>query len=202
MNVPEDLTVLAVATGIDLAAGLKTANGNVGLYVRLLKMFVPHHADDVVQIHAALADGERETAQRCAHSLKGAAAALGAENLRQRALAVEMAIRESRPMAEIMAVLATLEGDQARFVVALAALADAPPAAVRPAASVPVVEATARLAALENLLAADDLRAHALWRNEAAIFAPALGAAATGVATAIEAYDFATALKRLRAARS
>lgn len=78
--------------GIDVSAGLKVAAGNVALYRRLLNRFRDEYAGFAEVFTAARQSGEGD-AVRAAHTLKGVAANLGIEDLRQRALALEMACR-------------------------------------------------------------------------------------------------------------
>jgi PAS domain S-box-containing protein len=194
---PPDAPVAAlVIPGIDVAAGLKCVGGRVATYRRLLDMFGEHHAQDVAGIRAALAAERREEARRLAHSLKGAAASLGAEDLRVRALAVETAIRAGQSVTELEDALQALAETLAQILAALAGLAA--PAPADGAAQACGEE----LARLEDLLRNDDLQAEVLWQQETAKFAGLLGAAAGPVGKAIERYDCAAALKLLRAWRS
>jgi len=185
-----------VVPGIDVAAGLKCVGGRMGTYRRLLDMFVEHHARDVPAIRAALAAGQGEEARRLAHSLKGAAASLGAGELRERALAVETAVRAGQTGAGLEAGLAELDAALERILAGLAALA-APSA---PAAVAPRDDAE-DLARLATLLQADDIEAERFWQGRAERFAAALGAAAGPLGAAIGRYDYAEALRLLRAAR-
>jgi two-component system sensor histidine kinase/response regulator len=186
-----------VVPGIDVAAGLKCVGGRMGTYRRLLAMFVEHHARDVPAIRAALAAGQGEEARRLAHSLKGAAASLGAGELRERALAVETAVRAGQSGAGLEAGLAELDAALERILAGLAALA-APSAPAAVAAQRDGADDLARLAAL---LQADDIEAERFWQGRAERFAAALGAAAGPLGAAIGRYDYAEALRLLRAAR-
>ncbi len=97
---PEDAALrqtLAAVAGLDLAAGLRSARGNLGRSVRLLALFVRSHADHVIELRRHLDSGARLAAQRLAHTLKGAAATLGAETVRARALELELALRSEAP---------------------------------------------------------------------------------------------------------
>lgn len=81
-----------VIPGIDTATALKRAGGNRERYESLLNRFADSQAATVNDIHAALARNDSPTAQRLAHSLKGAAANLGAATLAAVAARVEPAI--------------------------------------------------------------------------------------------------------------
>jgi PAS domain S-box-containing protein len=185
-----------VIPGIDVAVGLKCVGGRMATYRRLLDMFGEHHAHDVASIRAALAAGQGDEARRLAHSLKGAAASLGAENLRDRALVVETGIRVGQSVTELESGLQALAEELARILAALAGLA-APVLADRGGQQSP-----AELVRLEELLRNDDLQAEILWQNDAAKFTRILGTAAGPVGKAIERYDCAAALKLLQAWRA
>ncbi len=80
--------------GLDSKDALARLVGNHSLYVKLLRQFL---SLEVVpqQCAAALAGGDRPTAERLAHSLKGAAAGVGAVAVRQAALDLELSLEEA-----------------------------------------------------------------------------------------------------------
>jgi polar amino acid transport system substrate-binding protein len=80
--------------GIDSASGLTRVGGNRRLYCDLLRKFVRDYADAREQLDAALAQEDRETAQRLAHTIKGVAGNIGARSTQQAAGALEAAIRD------------------------------------------------------------------------------------------------------------
>ena len=82
-----------VVEGIDVPAGLRRTGGNRKRYVALLRKFAEQQTDTVATIQAALAAGDAATAERAAHSLKGAAGTLGASALSEAAARVELAIK-------------------------------------------------------------------------------------------------------------
>jgi CheY-like chemotaxis protein len=90
----ERLAALHKIPDLDVGSGLKIMRGNLAKYQHLLDTFVRSHNNDVAALHVHLAAGENTDAQRIAHTLKGVAATLGAENLRQSAQALEMILRE------------------------------------------------------------------------------------------------------------
>jgi len=67
--------------GIDTMGGLRRLGGKRERYEALLRKFADKQATTVVVVRAALANGDLATAQRDLHSLKGAAASLGANAL-------------------------------------------------------------------------------------------------------------------------
>ena len=86
-TLPENLA------GFSLAQGLARLEGNVGLYLRLLKEFVTDYGSIVREIREALDKQEQEHAERILHTLKGVAGNLGARDLAAAALTLEQAIK-------------------------------------------------------------------------------------------------------------
>jgi len=66
--------------------------GNRGLYVKLLRQFVEQQAEAPARIAEGLAGGDRKTAERLAHTVKGVAGNLGARAVQAAAGALEHAI--------------------------------------------------------------------------------------------------------------
>jgi HPt (histidine-containing phosphotransfer) domain-containing protein len=111
---PENLALAAKATaspgadsgallipGIDTETALKRTGGNRKRYEALLSRFADSQATVIGDIRAALAAKDSPTAQRLAHSIKGAAANLGANALAEIAAQAESAInsKERVPLA-------------------------------------------------------------------------------------------------------
>jgi len=88
------LASLALVPGLDVAQGLTMVRGKTDLYLGLLHRFVDNHAGDMARVLESLAAGDRETARRLAHSIKGAAATLAAHHLAAAALALETRLRQ------------------------------------------------------------------------------------------------------------
>ncbi|ODT55946.1 hypothetical protein ABS71_22450 [bacterium SCN 62-11] len=85
---------------MDEREALLRLGGNRALYDRLLRQFLTLESLPG-QISEALAAGERSTAERLAHSLKGAAAGIGAGTLARVARELEQAVREGAPCEEL-----------------------------------------------------------------------------------------------------
>lgn len=79
--------------GLDVRQGLTAVRGKPGRFLELLTRFVALHAEDMALVAASLAEGDQLSAQRQAHSLKGAAATLGAKALAERARRLEQMLR-------------------------------------------------------------------------------------------------------------
>lgn len=97
------------AQALDVTAGLAIVAGNRPLYQRVLGLFLDAHVRDHVALRDALATAGRGAVRELAHSLKGAAATIGAFPVRDRALDVEMAARAGRPEDEVAALIDQLE---------------------------------------------------------------------------------------------
>ncbi len=83
----------AERAGLDQVAGLRICNGNRDLYTKLLTMFHQGQADFCQRFDAAKLDADPQAAQRCAHSLKGSAANIGAKAVAAIAAELEQACK-------------------------------------------------------------------------------------------------------------
>jgi CheY-like chemotaxis protein len=94
--------------GIDIAEALKRVAGNKRLYRRLLQQFAAKESDTDMRIGEALSKGDRESAERLAHTLKGLAGNLGMGGVQAVAARLETAIRDGD--GEVPKFLAELKG--------------------------------------------------------------------------------------------
>ena len=78
---------------LDVRAGLHHAGGNAPLYAQLLRHFARDFAEFAMTVEPLLAAGKWDDATRQAHTLKGLAASLGANELQPCAAALEKAAR-------------------------------------------------------------------------------------------------------------
>jgi two-component system, sensor histidine kinase and response regulator len=181
---------------LDRATALARLAGNTNMYERLLARFREDQADAMTRIHAALAAGDRATATRHVHTVKGLAGNIGAEVLMQVAATTERALLAGEPADDL---LATLGVELARVLATL----DGRPLAEHTPVETPVVDArptelTAGLARLLHLLRQDD--AEAVPRLEELV--PALGnltdtEAVDRLARAVARYEFEPAVSLL-----
>jgi signal transduction histidine kinase/CheY-like chemotaxis protein len=91
--------------GVDTQSALRRTGGNPKRYEMLLRKFA--ESANVEEIRAAHASGDTATAARAAHSLKGAAANLGATAVANSAAEVETAINVGRTVQPLLDALAT-----------------------------------------------------------------------------------------------
>ncbi len=99
---------LARIPGLDLAAALRIS-ADLRRYVKWLPLFVELHAQDADRVRSAMAAGDRQDAIFVAHSLRGAAAVIGASQLKELAAILETALREGRPEEELDRLVRELE---------------------------------------------------------------------------------------------
>ena len=95
----DNAVILPRIEGVDTEVGLKRVAGNKQLYRNLLIQFAEKQGSVAGRISKAIEDGERQDAERIAHSLKGAAGNLAMNQLFELAGDLERAIRDSKPEA-------------------------------------------------------------------------------------------------------
>ncbi len=185
---------------LDIDAGLKVAHGNAERYLRLLHLFATSHGESMARMRAGYEAGAIEDARREAHSLKGAAATLGIEEIRRRAQEAEEAIKASAPPARVAELAAELERAYAALARRIETIGSdgAPAEGSGDADAEPARQALERL---EALLAVDDLTANDYLRERRPLLAGALGASACAdLERLMKRYEFPQALALLRAA--
>jgi two-component system sensor histidine kinase/response regulator len=154
--------------GLDTKDGLARVAGNRKLYLKLLRQFVAQQTAAPAQIAEQFKSGDRATAERTAHTVKGIAGNLGAKTVQSAASELEKAIREHAGPAQ-------LETLRQRFGENLAALVDrlgpalgdekpapaaVPATDVDPARLKPVVEQVLKQLSEFDAAAADGLEAN------------------------------------------
>ena len=84
--------------GINCQQGLTRIGGNSKAYHNVLAKFVTNQGSVVTQIRQALSDNEVAEAQRIAHTIKGVAGNIGAEQLAALAAIVETTLNNAEPV--------------------------------------------------------------------------------------------------------
>jgi two-component system sensor histidine kinase/response regulator len=197
--------IATVAPAIDLAAALERVMGERALLQRVLARFASDYRDVGARLRAALAmDGntrDAALAQRIAHTLKGASAMIDAGPLRQRALALELALKGgNKDDAGLTALVDALDAELVRVLRQVEAMLAAPEAAFAAAATAAVAEPIPEqeLARLRAMLDIGDGRAPDLVRQWRAGLEAMLGHARMRTFdAAIERFDFERALALL-----
>jgi CheY-like chemotaxis protein len=99
---PQNLPDLPDIDGVDVKDGLKRVGGNSRLYRDLLMKFAAKHSNAGLQVADALHIGDRNAAERIAHTIKGVAGNIGIKPVQLAAEKLEKAIRESDSAVETM----------------------------------------------------------------------------------------------------
>jgi PAS domain S-box-containing protein len=197
---PEMNMDLSGLEGIDMVAGLRYVQGKESLYRSLLGKFLRNYKEFGKTFADARADEDSQAAQRCAHTLKGVAATIGAVGVSEKAKALESACERGEPDAEVDRLLGEVEAELAPVIETLERLSE-PSAEAEP--SMPedgemtgeTLECLRELRALleefnaEALTVAKKLRSMPGVRRHAAMV--------NGLIKAVENYDFEIALKKL-----
>ena len=140
---PETGTELSGLHGIDVAAGLRYVQGKEALYRSLLSKFANNYNEFGKSFAAARQEEDASAAERCAHTLKGVAATIGATRVSERALALERGCKEQAPAAEIDRLLQGVVEELEPVLESLLPLTEALPTEARPAGEEgPVTEET------------------------------------------------------------
>jgi len=84
--------------GTDTADGLRRLNGNAALYLKLITQFAEKYAPLQRMVEEALGAGDRETAARLAHSVKGVAGNLAANDIFASSKILETLLMGSAPL--------------------------------------------------------------------------------------------------------
>ena len=95
--------------GLDIETGLARMSGKKTLYVAMLRRFVAGQKSAATQIATALAAGDHATAVRLAHTLKGVAGTLGADQIQSVAALLENAVGQEPLAGNVDALLKTLQ---------------------------------------------------------------------------------------------
>ena len=207
---------------LDPEAGLRRVMGKQATYHALLRRFVSEHADAAARIAGFLKAGDRASATREAHTMKGVAGTLGARVVQGHAANLESALRHGASPEhanEGLKVLSTALEEAVRAMSALLkdAGADHPDGAASapetgagnvPAPGAPSAQGSALpadgelLDRLETLIEEDDSEAVDIFNAHAEALRAALGRDIVSVmGEALRAFEFETALEMLRSAR-
>jgi PAS domain S-box-containing protein len=183
--------------GLDVKAGLRRVLGKRALYRSLLESFVRNERGAIEKIRAALDESDPQTAERLAHSIKGAAGSLGAVLLQKAAAQLEAALHHaaapelwSAAVDEMDKKLKTLVEAVDRF------RADHPSSAPQPPADPKQLDSLLRR--LKALLVEDNANAVHLFNDNRELFRSAWPAASRDMEAAIHKFNFEFALEILR----
>jgi two-component system sensor histidine kinase/response regulator len=104
-DLPTPSSLLSDVAGLNIQAALRRVQGKQPLYIKMLQQFVDKQISTPSDIQNALQDGDWQTAERLAHTLKSLAGNIGAESLQESAEELELALRIQQSPPEIEQVL-------------------------------------------------------------------------------------------------
>ena len=202
----DPLSALTAVTGLDAHKGLQRSMGRPGLYLSLLRKFVEGQGDFERQLGLALSSGDRISAERLAHTLKGAAGQVGAHQVQLAAEALESALHSPDTAAEAVRdrTAATLNA----LTPLIATLQTALPAPAileadgNKASAHPSGATQAAMALLLESLENGDPKALQMLETQSSHLQPVLGAHYPALRTAVSNFDFDTAQRLLSDALS
>jgi len=169
-------------------------------YLSMLEKYVAGQRGAVDEIRAALAQGDRATATRLAHTTKGVSGNIGATAVQQRAEVVEHSVMNpASPSAELEPLVDALQALLQPLVEALSAhLPQAPssdPAA--PAVTIDEAELARVTTHLRGLVEEMDAEASEWLQAHASLLSAAYPAHAKALRAALEDFNFDLALQQL-----
>jgi len=177
--------------------GLERLMGDRALYLQLLRRFRQDYHDAATRIRQSLQGDDAEAGRRLAHTLKGAAGMIGAQQAQAYALALEISCRA--PGAPCMESLARLEQAMTTLSGMIDNVLAGSPAVTAPAAPVtPQPSAQILIHQLARLLDEGNGAAIDVLEQSASVLAASLGVAVfQEVAAAAHQFDFEAALEAL-----
>lgn len=143
--------------------GLRSFSGKQEKYFQMLQRFLTIHLGDASLIETMLAKGDREAARRQAHTLKGVAALLGLEQVRESAATLEQDLKLSESANDVGILIGRLSESLKTGEIAIRQIIG------EPHAEVPKIidpfELGQQVVLLELALATDNLEAVEVWRE-------------------------------------
>ena len=110
------LAGLPVIPGLDTAQALLRVAGNRTLYLKLLRRFASEYGLAAAEIAAHLQAGDRDSAGRVAHTVRGVAANLGAIMVQAAAARLEAALHGDATPAQLDGLVLQFDGELTPFV--------------------------------------------------------------------------------------
>ncbi|TVO78711.1 PAS domain S-box protein [Sedimenticola selenatireducens] len=89
-------------TGLEVALGLATLNGNIGAYLQLLRRYATDYTSGTQELYEQLLAGNQDQARLLAHTLKSASGNIGAIVVQDLAAVLESAVKEGDARVDIL----------------------------------------------------------------------------------------------------
>ena len=187
-------TDIPTIPGFDVPLALRQLGNNMKLYTKLLDQFQKTYATAGQDLSASIADGDYETAERSAHTIKGLAGSLGAPSLQKISADLEQLCKARTPAAEVASSLVIFDTEITNAIGAIKGfLAQAAAPAPQAAAAVNTAQLASQLANLASHVDDNDARALMLFDETKEHLLAYDKEAAAKMASAFEMFDFAAA---------
>jgi len=193
------LEQLATIEGLDTEQGLRSLRGNETLYLQLLRQLDNKHGDDMATFKQHILNKKPDEARLIAHTLKGAAGALGLAQLQADSQKLELSLKNENGEvhnSEINALIDTVSTALNAFHAALTNITDEK-IAIQVVNAKPN-EAHAVLEHLNQLLAASDTEANNVFSESQDILLAVYGDATNELGLKIADFDYQEALKTVQ----
>jgi len=184
--------------GLETAPSLAAISGDAVKYRRILRLFADTHSDDMKRVQESLSDGNLQQARHLAHTLKGAAATLGARHVADLAARLDAALHRNAGVDECIALARLCDRELTQLVQDIQTLAGDLTPVEDTGSPIDPERITQVLAELECLLAGDNARASRLARESAELLRAKLGSRYAGFTRQIDLFDYEGALATLR----
>ena len=184
--------------GLDTEVGLRRVLGKAPRYLSLLQKYVAGQSGTMAQIRQALAQGDRDTVTRLAHTIKGVSGNIGATEVQRLADALDLALRSGEPLEAVAPKVDLLEQRQQALLAAIAA--QLPQQTVPPDAGSLVIdqaELTEVTQRLRHLLEDMDSEACEWIKTHSALLAAAYPDRVQAIQEALDGFDFDVAVQQL-----
>jgi two-component system sensor histidine kinase/response regulator len=185
-----------ISPHVDVERGLSYVGGNLSLYHHMLHKFIETHNSDPKKLQQLFSKGDRAGAELMAHSLKGVAATLGLENIREISSRLEQKMHHGLGVEELKdefaALLESMSAARGELGVILCEEKEAVP---------PKIDRDhlrGMLAKLKEYLEKDDIKAYMIWQDLAPHLSSVIGEQNCAVlGRRIEEFNFPEALVSL-----
>ena len=185
--------------GLNTAQALQRVLGRLELYQSLLRKFRADHRDDATRLIEHVEAGQPMEALQVAHALKGVAAMVGAESVRDAAARVEVALAGGTDSGAAREAAGQLAESLASIIAALDRWQDVTPT-VAPAIAVNEAMQHSARTQFEALLSGGDFTAGRFLQDNRDALMAVSGTRFTEMQLAVEHFDFERARQLLRGA--
>ncbi|MGE5516876.1 MAG: response regulator [Bacteroidota bacterium] len=190
--------VLPDILGLDMVGGLRRVQGKAQLYLSSLRKFAAGRRTTCDDIRAALDGGDWPTAERLAHTLKGLAGMIGADEVQSRSAELEGVLAGRASVAAVEAAIQAVSRPLDAVITAMDRLLPPEPEVVL--AALDPVALNRVCLRLRNLLAEYDAEVDDVFEENAGLLAAAFPEEYPRLRDAIKGFDFEAALAALNRA--